>query len=231
MRVNVGDVMTRTVVSVSGDTSCKDVAEALVAHGVSAVPVLDADGHVIGVVSEADLLLKQELKDRYHHEERRPASRTRPSHPIGLGENGERTHENTAADVMTSPAVTVEPQQATAYAMRLMDANGIKRLPVVDRRGRLVGIVSRRDLLKILIRPDADIAREIQEDVLGRYPRQDASTISLSVDRGIVRLTGRVKRRSDARITAHMATMTNGVLDVIDELKWDEDDAPAPQDR
>ncbi|MEV7010809.1 CBS domain-containing protein [Streptosporangium sp. NPDC051022] len=231
MRVNVSDVMTRTVVSVSGDTPCKDVAEALITHGISAVPVLDADGRVVGVISEADLLLKEELKDRYHHEERRPASRSRPRHPLGPEEDGDRTHENTAADVMTSPAITVRPQQATAYAMRLMDGGGVKRLPVVDHEGRLVGIVSRRDLLKALIRPDADIARQIREEVLGRYAPQDVSDVVLSVEQGVVRLAGRVGRRSDARVTAHMATRVDGVLDVVDELEWDEDDTPAPQGR
>ncbi len=240
MRVNVSEVMTRAVVSVRGDTSYKEVAELLIAHGVSAVPVLDTDGHVIGVVSEADLLLKEEFRRQYYPGGHRPPLRARRPRLDGQGggagvpasaDGGDGARGDTAADLMTSPAVTVRPEQATTYAMRLMEGNGVKRLPVVDREGRLVGIVSRRDLLKLLTRPDAEIAREVRQDVLGRYLRTDTSRIEVSVNQGVVRLAGRTGRRSDARAAAHMSVRVNGVVDVVDELEWDDNDIPAREDR
>ncbi|MFC4530730.1 CBS domain-containing protein [Sphaerisporangium dianthi] len=233
MRVKVNEVMTRDVASVNGSTPFKDVAEVLIAHGVSAVPVVDGENHVIGVVSEADLLLKEEFKEQYYREGYQPPLRARLRHRLGQegGTAREKARGDTAAELMTSPAVTIRPQASVVHAMRLMDEHGVKRLPVVTEDGVLQGVVSRRDVLKVFVRPDADIAKEIMEDVLRRSLWMDASRVRTTVRRGVVTLAGEMDRRSNAHIAARAVMRVNGVVDVVDELKWDEDDTPTWESR
>ncbi|GGT03910.1 hypothetical protein GCM10010156_72190 [Planobispora rosea] len=229
MRVKVSEVMTHQVASVDGATPFKDVAETLINHGVSAVPVIDADDHVIGVVSETDLLYKEEFKEQYYREGYQPPLRARLRHRLGQdkGKNLDKAHGETAAELMTAPAVTIRPQSAVVYAMRLMDEHGVKRLPVVDENGRLQGIVSRHDLIKVFVRPDADIAQEIRKDILDHSAWTDTSQVKVAVHQGVVTLGGRMQQRSEARVAARLALRVNGVIDVIDEIKWDEDDTRA----
>ncbi|WP_326640830.1 CBS domain-containing protein [Streptosporangium sp. NBC_01755] len=233
MRVKVSEVMTRAVASVNGSTPFKDVAEVLIAHGVSAVPVVDAENHVLGVVSEADLLAKEEFKEQYYREGYRPPLRARLRYRLSReGRSAEqKAHGDTAAELMTAPAVTIAPNAPVVSAMRLMDEHGVKRLPVVDREGRLEGIVSRQDLLKVFLRQDDEIAREIREDVLDHSLWVDTSQVKVTVHQGIAKLSGRMARRSDTLIAARMALRVHGVVDLIDELEWDEDDTPTWQSR
>ncbi|MFC4060629.1 CBS domain-containing protein [Planomonospora corallina] len=227
MRVKVGEVMTREVVSVTGATPFKDVAQTLLTHRVSAVPVVDGDGRVIGVVSEADLLLKEEFKEQYYREDYQPPLRVRLRRRFaqeGGRDLAVKVRGDTAAELMTAPAVTIRPEAAVVYAMRLMDEHGVKRLPVVDSDGRLEGILSRQDLLKVLVRSDEEIAREIQRDVLDHSVWVDTSGVRVWVNRGVVTLGGRVRQRSDAQIFPRSVLRVNGVVDVIDELRWDVDD-------
>ncbi|HEY9522966.1 MAG TPA: CBS domain-containing protein [Thermopolyspora sp.] len=228
MRVRVQDVMTHQVASVNGSTPFKDVAEVLIAHGVSAVPVVDGEGHVLGVVSEADLLRKEEFKAQYYGEGYRPPLRTRLRRRL-RGQDadvGYKGRGDTAAELMTAPAVTVRPHASVAAAARLMAAHGVKRLPVVDQDGCLEGIVSRKDLVKVFLRPDADIAREVREDILGHSMWGATCDVRAVVDQGVVTLTGSMERRSDARIAVSMTGRVNGVVDVIDHITWKVDDIP-----
>lgn len=226
MRAKVSDVMTRDVASVNGSTPFKDVAEILIAHAVSAVPVMDAEGHVIGVVSEVDLLRKEEFREQFYSEGYRPPLRARLRERMGREGHkaGEKALGDTAAELMTAPAVTITPADTTVEAARLMQEHGVKRLPVVDEDGTLLGIVSRHDLLKVFVRQDGDIAQEVREDVLDRSLWVDTDDVRIRVDRGIVTLSGSVNRRSDAEIATRMVQRVNGVVDVIDKLEWKEDD-------
>ncbi len=149
----VDDVMTATVVTVGRDTPYREVVDRLMGAGVSAVPVVDDFRRILGVVSEADLLCKIELSDQ----EQRPRlfeSRRRRS-------ERSRAEARTAGELMTSPAVTALTGTTVTAAARRMDGEAIKRLPVIDDVGRLIGIVSRGDLLKVHLRPDEDIRAEI----------------------------------------------------------------------
>ncbi|TMS00302.1 CBS domain-containing protein [Nonomuraea basaltis] len=226
MRAKVSDVMTRDVASVNGSTPFKEVAEILIAHAVSAVPVVDAEGHVIGVVSEADLLRKEEFREQFYREGYRPPLRARLRERMGREGHkaGEKALGDTAAELMTAPAVTITPADTTVEAARLMQEHGVKRLPVVDEDGTLLGIVSRHDLLKVFVRQDGDIAQEVREDVLDRSLWVDTDDVRIRVDRGVVTLSGSVNRRSDAEIATRMVQRVNGVVDVIDKLEWKEDD-------
>lgn len=226
MHMKVRDVMTSEVASVNGSTPFRDVAEIMIAHGVSAVPVVDGEGHVIGLVSEADLLRKEEYREQFYREGYRPPLRARLREAVGHGaaRTQERARGVTAAEIMSAPAFTTRPYTSVVSAARLMSEHGVKRLPVVDDEDVLVGIISRHDLLKVLARGDADIAREIRDDVVGTCLWADLSGVEVSVENGVVTLTGSVGRRSQARVLTRMVERTNGVLGVADRLEWKEDD-------
>jgi CBS domain-containing protein len=221
MRMTVADVMTTDVVSVTAPTPFKDIAEALINGGISAVPVVDEARRVIGMVSEADLLRKEEFREQYYREGYRPPLRARLRHPKGR----QKAEGDTAGELMTSPAITVSPQASAVEAARLMDAHDVKRLAVVDEHRRLVGIVSRRDLVKLFLRSDEDIATEIREDILDRALWVDTSGVTVEVHQGVVTLSGWMDRRSEAAIAVRMARRVNGVVDVIDKLTWKQDDS------
>ena len=220
MRTQVKDVMTREVVSVNGSTPFKDVAEVIIAPGVSSVPGVEGDGRVVGVVSEADLLYKEEFRELYYREGYQPPLRVRRRHR----DAPRRATGDRANQIMTAPAITVSPEASTVAAARLMDERGVKRLVVTDAEDRLVGIVSRRDLLKVFVRPDEELAREISEDVLGRALWVDTSRVKVEVRHGVVTLSGRMDRRSETEIALRMTARVNGVVEVINELTWYEDD-------
>ncbi|GIH67705.1 MULTISPECIES: CBS domain-containing protein [Microbispora] len=226
MHMKVRDVMTSEVASVNGSTPFRDVAEVLIAHEVSAVPVVDGEGHVVGVVSEADLLRKEEFREQFYREGYRPPLRARLREAMGHGaaRSQARARGVTAAELMSAPPVTTRPYTSVVSAARQMSQHGVKRLPVVDDDGVLVGIISRHDLLKVLARADADIAREVREDIIGNCLWADLSGVEVSVSEGVVTLTGALERRSQARVLTRMVERTNGVIGVVDRLEWKEDD-------
>jgi CBS domain-containing protein len=225
MRTKVANVMTNEVTSVNGATPFKDVAETLIAHGVSGVPVVDGDGHVIGVVSETDLLRKEEFRDQFYREGYRPPLRTRLRQRMNRrGGLDKKARGGTAAAVMTAPALTVGPSSSTVSAARLMDEYDVKRLPVVDGEGCLVGIVSRRDLIKVFVRADADLAAELRDDVLRHYLLLDTDDVRVTVRNGVVHLRGNVNVRSDADTIARVVERVNGVVNVVNEITWEKDD-------
>lgn len=216
MHWNVAALMTTDVVTVGPGTVFKEVVERLHERRVSAVPVVDAEGRVVGVVSEADLLLKEERPGR------------RPGGPL-VDPHGDsaRALARNAAAMMTSPAVTVRPEATLTEAARLMHRRHVKRLPVVDADGRLAGIVSRGDLIRVFLRSDDALAREIREDVLLQTLVLDPTAIAVAVHDGVVRLEGQVETRSLAAIAARLVQGVEGVVAVENRLRWRVDDATA----
>lgn len=226
MHKKVRDVMTTQVASVNGSTPFRDIAEVLITHNVSAAPVVDGEGHVIGVVSEADLLRKEELREQYYREGYKLPLSARLRERLGRpgGDVEEKARALTAAQLMTAPPITITPYKSVVSAARLMSKHGVKRLPVVDDEGRLVGIVSRHDLLKVFVRSDEDILDEIRRDIINGALWTDTSRLKASVREGVVTLSGQVENRSDAKILVRMAERINGVLGVVDEIEWERDD-------
>ncbi len=190
MRVKVKDVMTKNVTTVDASTPFKDVAETLIAHAVSAVPVVDGEGRVVGVVSEADLLRKEEFREQYYREGYQPPLRVRLRSRMSQegGRPRDKARGETAGELMTAPAVTAPAEITTVVAARIMDEHGIKRLPVVDAEGRLTGIVSRADLLKVFVRSDDDILHEVRDDILERSLWVETSGVTVTADKGVVTL-------------------------------------------
>ncbi|MFF5113764.1 CBS domain-containing protein [Streptosporangium sp. NPDC000509] len=215
--LTVKDVMARKVISVGENTCFKDIAETLLTHTVSALPVVDGDGHVVGIVSEADLLRRQESKNTLSGEHLPPPT------PHERQPYAHRTGGEIARELMHTPAITISKDAPVTDAGHLMRENNVKRLPVVDGQGRLVGIVSRCDLLKAYIRSDHDIEREVRLDVLTRSLWMNTSLVQVTVKDGVVTLSGRMTLRGDTRIALEMTRQINGVIDVINELTWDRD--------
>jgi CBS domain-containing protein len=211
MEPTVKDVMTARVVSVTKDASFRSMAAALREYRVSAFPVLDDDGRVIGVVSEADMLAKEALE----------------SEPQGMpgmigGLLRRKEHQKargiTAGDLMTSPAVTVTPHDTLEQAARLMYRRRVKRLPVVDANGHLVGIVGRSDLLAVFDRSDEDIRREILDGVIRRDLRTDPVALTVEVKEGIATLGGTAETSDFGDQIVERVRHVRGVVAVRDRL-------------
>jgi CBS-domain-containing membrane protein len=199
----VADVMTRSVVSAYRGASFKNIAQVVIERGVTAMPVIDKEHRVIGVVSESDLLIKEERK-RWRRRSRAKA------------------HARTAEELMTSPAITVSPETSVVRAARLLDRHRVKRLPVVDSAGRLVGIVSRRDLLRVFTRSDDDIRDEINEEIFECLLRTNPGRVTVQVNDGIATLNGRLERGL-VPVARRLAATVDGVVDVVDRLNNDQD--------
>ena len=212
----VKDLMTTQVVTVGPAAAFKKIAARLAEHRVSAVPVVDDDGRVLGVVSEADLLLKEEFTD--------------PDQDLPLFWTERRRLERgkaagtTARDLMSVALVSISPDATVAEAARRMHAAGVKRLPVVGEGGRLVGIVSRGDLLKVFNRTDQAIRREIMDDVIVGEFTMDPNRFFIHVDDGVVVLQGRVERHSLLPYLFRAVHAVEGVVRVENRLAYDLDD-------
>ncbi|MEV3924217.1 CBS domain-containing protein [Actinomadura coerulea] len=222
-RRTVGDVMTRNVVTVSEDTPFTEIADALAERRISAVPVMDEGGRLTGIVTEADLLRKQEYREGAGP--RRPWLRRRAQDEAMARA---KAAAGDARGLMSAPVVTVAPNTPVAEAARVLNTHGFKAAPVV-RDGRLAGIVARRDLLSVFHRSDADIRDEIIDDVLVCRLWQDPAEVHVRVQEGVVHLTGRVERKSLVPVVVRMTAATEGVVDVVQNLGYDYDDtSPAP---
>jgi CBS domain-containing protein len=211
MHAYVKDVMTTKVIAATSGASCADLVAMLREHRVSGFPVVDGEGVVVGVVSESDLLARQ-AGPRPH---RRQASAASP----------------TAADLMSWPPVTVTPGETARRAARLMYARKLRRLPVVDHRGRLVGIVTRSDLLSVFTRPDAEIRREVTQDVIADGFFTDPDRFTVTVKDGIVTLAGAPGSVVLGRGIAGQVRHVEGVIAVRDRFTYPAPSAsPAPSD-
>jgi CBS domain-containing protein len=220
-RRTVRDVMTTAVVSAYEAATFKDIAKMMTERGLSALPVVGEGHRVIGVVSEADLLARAEHADRGLGR-LTPLARPTRLALLARGRRGRRTrasaHALTAGELMSAPPITVAPDASIADAARIMHTQGVKRLPVADEHGYLLGIVSRRDLLRVFTRADDEIRSEIDAEVVGRLLRASRETVSVDVTNGVVTLTGEVRRQDLIPPAVRRAAATDGVVDVVDRL-------------
>jgi CBS domain-containing protein len=216
--MRVEDAMTADVLIVSRDTPVKDAAAVLARENISGLPVVD-EGIVVGVISEADIVA------------RATGSRASPSllgQLFGRKAVPENVEFTRTGDSMSSPAITIAPGRPVAEAARMMIEHRVNRLPVVD-DSRLVGIVTRADLVRTFVRPDEELEREIREDVAGRALWIDTRELEIGVERGVVTLAGEVERPADAELLERLTEAVPGVVSVRSELRSRFDEPKLPQ--
>jgi CBS domain-containing protein len=203
----VRDVMNPSVVVVTADCTCEHVVDVITEFGVSGVPVVRDDDRVIGIISEADLL-----------------PRLHPSGAVSCpGGSGKRTARKvdarTAGELMTAPPVTVTAGSRVSDAAELMEQHRVKRLPVLDdETGVLVGIVTRRDLLRGVLRSDEAIERELMDELVGEGLSAGQEGITASVRRGVVTLSGTAAHCHDAVRATRIARGLDGVVALVDDM-------------
>lgn len=212
-RKTVADMMSTPVVTVRDTDSFKHVIEVLQEARISGVPVVAADGTLLGIVSESDLMLKQEGEI--------PGQVT---HPVRHHRQQVKAQKIFAGDLMTSPVVSVTPETALTAAARRMEKEAVKRLVVVDAAGALVGIITRGDVLKVFLRTDAEIREEVIGYVIQKEMMIDTAGLEVTVKDGVVTLTGEVDRRSDIERLVLLTYEVDGVVSVTETLSYRMDD-------
>ncbi|MGO8960476.1 MAG: CBS domain-containing protein [Streptosporangiaceae bacterium] len=213
MTATVRDVMTTEVIALRKTADFKEIVSVLRRYRVSACPVIDDRDRVLGVVSEADLLYKE----------------TEPDRPPALLRFQWRLDEEykskavTAGQLMTSPAITIRPGVAVVDAARLMQDRRIKRLPVVDNDGQLIGIITRSDVLAIFERPDEDICAEVTKIIIGTEFGLEPADFEVTVQSGVVTVEGLVELRRTATDLVGRIRHAEGVVSVRNRLSFDTD--------
>lgn len=210
----IAEVMTQTVTTVEPEATYKEVINLLRAHRISGLPVVDAEGALVGVVSEADLLAKERQADEPFLGSLRKSWR----------EEHARADAVLVRDLMTSPAVTVSYRAALPVAARAMARRNVRRLCVVDDAGHLIGLVTRGDLLRPFARDDAELAEDIRLGVLLETMWLDPVNFTVSVVDGVAHISGSTERRSEVDILHGLVRHVDGIVGVDLDLTWNFDD-------
>jgi CBS domain-containing protein len=216
----IREVMTADVVTVTLGTRFKELVRVTAEHQISGLPVLDSGGRVVGVISEADLLRKEEYQQD-------PAA-TRPPRWRRWRERA-RAKGRTAGELMSSPAITVSPDATVVQAARLLDRHRIKRLVVTSADGRVAGIVTPRDLLRVYLRSDDEIRAEIISEVLSDSLGTNPLLVKVNVADGVVTLEGELERKSMIPLAVRLTHAVDGVVDVVDRLTFASDNTHLPK--
>lgn len=200
--MKVSDLMTTEVTTVSPETSLKEAARLMSGLGVSGLPVVEADGRVVGMLTEADFV-----------------ERASASHRAGLLESlfdrdSRRLRADSVGEAMTRNVISVGPDASHRSAARVMDRKAIKRLPVIDADGHLLGIVSRSDVLSVFARPDESIERDVRQRLIGQVLMLNPEDVAVTVDDGRVNLAGTVPTRTEARLLEDLVAGVDGVMEV-----------------
>ena len=217
-RLTVADVMSSRLVTVTPDSGFKQMAALMRGRRISGLPVVDGDGRPLGVVSETDLLAK---------ERRTPLPLLSWLRP-GWARDHLRAQGTTAGEVMTAPAETVPLHATVVAAARRLQDTGLRRLLVVDRDGRLAGLVTRNDLLRAFLRPDEEIRADV-EGIVQRCASAGRRRVRVSVREGLVTLRGSLPSAADIEVVAELTRLTDGVIDVdVDGLDAEDGDLGEP---
>ena len=203
--MQVLDLMTTDVIKATPSTPIKEAAQLMFRHRVSGLPVVDDDGTLAGIITEADFLRLEVARDE--------AEDVRPIETVG--------------EVMSGGVVTIGPEEALAEAAKVMVVQDVKRLPVVDDEDRLLGIISRLDIVAVFTRPDEIIEDEIREDLIRRVLFVDPDAIEVSVAGGVATFRGEIGTRTEARLLEEVARRLDGVMRVDNQLTWRLDDSGA----
>lgn len=213
--MKVRDLMATTVVTTHPDSTLKSAAAEMVRNGVSGMPVVDAEGKIVGMITEADFVATEAQKDMERGRRLLDALYVTAEPVPG---------DELVRNAMATPPILVPDHVNLSSAARIMHERGVKRLPVVDEEGKLVGIISRADIVRAFVRPDELIVDEIIEDILRRLLLIDPDAIDVTVDGGVVSLGGRLPTKSDVRLLSELTERLDGVIRVESSVEWDTDD-------
>jgi len=208
------DLMTPDVITVGPDASLKEAARRMIEAGVSGLAVTLTDGQLVGIITEADFVATE--ADRRH---KKRAGLLR----LVYREVELPAHERLVRDMMSTDLVVLGPEADHAEAARLMEREGIKRIPVVDADGRLLGLVSRSDILRVFARSDQEIIEEIEQHVIGDILWIDPMRVNIQCSEGNVTLRGRLETRTDAELLARLTARVDGVISVANHLDYEID--------
>jgi len=211
--------MTRRVHVASPLAPFKYLVRLIEENRVSAIPIVDQQGIPVGIVSESDLLFKERRGELESSEDR--------LHPQKRRHQRSKADANVASEVMTAPAITVPSDTSLSAAARLMQERNVRRLVVVDARGRIAGIVSRSDLLQVFLRTDEELREEIAATLIPALILSSPESVGVEVRWNMVTLSGEVDRKSDADILTRLTRQIDGVVDVVDNLSYRWDDTVA----
>jgi CBS domain-containing protein len=211
--------MTTEVVTVTPGMSLKEAARTMTDVGVSGLPVLDEDGRIIGIITEADFLARE-------------AGRSEPRRRRlldALFNEPQVAEAETVEQAMTLDPFVIYPEASLTEAARVMVNHGVKRLPVVDAEGRLAGVISRADVVAAFTRPDDVIEDEIREDVIRRILFLEDGVVDVTVVDGVVTLRGTLPTKSDTRLLEELTRRLDGVVRLESELDFEVDDQRSVQ--
>lgn len=211
--MRVLDIMTMDVLTTTQGASLKDAARMMVKAGVSGLPVVDDSGDLVGIITEADFLERE--ADR--SQRRLLSAMIQEQDPVVDAE--------TVGEVMTRDPVVIFPEASVTEAARVMAHHHVKRLPVVDANGALVGIISRADVVAVFTRPDDVIEDEIREDIVRRVLLLDVDTLDVKVDNGVVSIFGVAPTATDARLLEALVRRIDGVVRLDSHVTFDSDDS------
>lgn len=212
--MRVRDLMTLDVLTVGADTTLKEASQQMVAARVSGLPVTDGEGRLIGIITEADFVAKEAARDRASGR----------AGLLSLLHGATPASQGTVGEVMTESPMTIEADADHTEAARIMETHGVKRIPVVDRERRVIGIISRADIINVFATPDEVVAETIREDVIRRVLWIDPAKVDLAVTDGRVTLRGTLPTHTDVRMLEAMAGRTDGVVSVNSDLSFEVDD-------
>ena len=214
--MNVAEIMTTEVMTVGPDTGLKVAARTMVEHGVSGLPVIGSDGRIIGIITEADFVAREAGKS---------TPRYRRLLDAIFGERVPRPIGDTVESVMTHRLIVTHAGTKVAEAARQMTESKVKRLPVVDGEMRIVGIVSRADIMAAFARPDDVIEDQIRNDVIRRVLMLDPALVKVSVRDGVAHLAGDVPTATDSRLLTELSGRLEGVVRVESDVHYEVDDS------
>jgi CBS domain-containing protein len=218
----VADVMTRDPATVPPEASLRDAAAVLLDQGVSGLPVTDGEGRLVGIITEADFVAAEAERDDSRRHRILGTLLGRERSALGSAER--------VGDVMATSVETVRERDTVAAVARAMLQHNVKRLPVVDQAGKLVGIVSRADVVKSFVREDAGIVADVETLLANRVIIVEPGAVTVTSEDGVVGLQGEVETRSEAEALAEIVAHLDGVLRVDNRLRWKvDDDVPEEQ--
>jgi CBS domain-containing protein len=213
--MKVRDLMTTEPITTTPDAPLKEAARMMVEHGVSGLPVLK-DGRLVGMVTEGDFLRQEANRDQ-------PYRLSLLEALFGDG-TGSPPAVETVGEVMSEPVITITPDATISEAARLMAHRRVKRLPVVDDDGNVIGVISRADVVNAFTKPDDVIEDEVREDIIRRLLFLDPSSVTVSVEEGVVTLGGELENRTEAHLLEELTRRIAGVVRVVSHLTFQVDD-------